>query len=70
MSQENYETIELPGVGEVRARPGTSTLELAGAAKYWHDKCQSARHDGALGGAALILMIDLLAVGIYFYFRN
>lgn len=70
MSSQEYENIDLPGVGEIRGRQGTSTIELAGAVKYWHDKCQSARTDGAIGGITLVLMADLLAAGLYFYLRN
>lgn len=32
------EVFDIPGVGEIRARPGTSTAELAGAVTYWHRK--------------------------------
>jgi hypothetical protein len=38
---------EVPGVGELMARPGTSTAELAGAASFWYKKYQTAYSDGA-----------------------
>ena len=69
MSQEESVSIELPGVGEVRARPGTSTAEMAGMVKYWHDKCQSARTDGFLAGITLLGMAELLITGLYFLLR-
>lgn len=60
-----FESIEVPGIGEtVRGRPGTSVVELAGAAKYWHDKCVSARRDGFLGGlfsgAAVVIACEIV----------
>lgn len=68
MASKDYETIEVPGVGELRARPGTSTLELAGAVKVWHDRYQHARLDGFIGGASLVSMIGLLsALGYYLF---
>lgn len=67
MQHESYETIEVPGVGELRARVGTSTLELAGAAKFWHDKYQSARADGFIGGVSISAMFALFA-GVAYYF--
>lgn len=70
MSTKEYETIELPGVGDIRARPGTSTLELAGAAKFWHDKYQDGRKDGFIAGASLLAMAELLAVCVYYIVRS
>lgn len=67
---ENYETVELPGVGEIRARPGTSTFELAGAAKFWHDKCQSARRDGFLGGVTFTTLFFIFALVGYYLFHG
>lgn len=69
MASKDYETIEVPGVGELRARPGTSTLELAGAAKFWHDKYQSARFDGFIGGASMVSMLGILSVAAYYLFH-
>lgn len=43
---EERQVFELPGAGEVRARVGTSTHELAGAVKFWHDKYGHAWRDG------------------------
>lgn len=47
---EGYETNEVPGVGEIRARKGTSTSELAGAAHYWSSKYAAAHKDGWRAG--------------------
>lgn len=63
---ENYENVEIPGVGEIRARPGTSTMELAGAVKYWHEKCRSARVDGFIGGLGLGAFLSLAGWAIYY----
>jgi hypothetical protein len=68
--EKSYETVELPGVGEIRARAGTSTLELAGAAKFWYDKYQSARTDGFIGGVSLVCIVELvLGTAYYFWSR-
>ncbi len=69
MSESSYENVELPGVGEIRARAGTSTIELAGAAKHWYDKCQTARIDGFIAGAGIVFLLDILCVGMYFLLR-
>lgn len=69
MPNEKYETIEVPGVGEIRAREGTSTLELAGAVKFWHDKYQSARLDGFVGGSVFTLMFCICSFGVYYILR-
>jgi len=71
---QESETFDIPGVGELRARPGTSTAELAGAVKVWHDKYQVAHKtgfiDGAVGASAVIIIIEILATGLYFLLRN
>lgn len=64
-SQKQLE-FELPGIGEVRAREGTSTAELAGAVKYWHDKYQSARKSGFIDGAILTAFISICSFGVYY----
>jgi hypothetical protein len=69
MSQKEYESLELPGVGEIRARPGTSTLELAGAAKFWHDKYKSARLDGFIGGVSISAMAALIVGAVLYLWR-
>lgn len=67
MSIENeYATVDLPGPGEIRARKGTSTLELAGAAKHWHDKSKSAYIDGFTGGGVVGVLISLATFGVYY----
>jgi len=69
MPNEEYQTIEVPAVGEIRARVGTSTLELAGAVKVWHDKAMSARIDGFVGGAAFGIMFSVCSFGAYYLLR-
>lgn len=69
MSEQNLETFDIPGIGELRARPGTSTAELAGAVKYWHDKYQKARLDGFIGGAGFAFMFSLVSYGAYYLLR-
>lgn len=39
---------EVPGVGTLRARAGTSVAELAGAVSFWHKKAETAWKDGFL----------------------
>lgn len=70
MSQSEYETIDVPAVGEVRARVGTSTLELAGGIKYWHDKYRSARKDGFIAASFLIITAEVVLGIIYHYLRS
>lgn len=41
------EAFELDGIGEFRARAGTATAELAGAAKYWSDRAKKAERVNA-----------------------
>ena len=69
---DERESIELPGVGELRGRPGTSTMALAGAAKFWHDKYQSARRDyqsarrdGFIAASILIAVAEVAALIVY-----
>lgn len=69
MSQRDYESVDLPGVGEIRSRPGTATHELAGAVKVWYDKCQTARHDGMIAGMALLALSELIVASIYILLR-
>lgn len=68
MSEQNLETFDIPGIGELRARPGTSTAELAGAVKYWHDKAQSARWDGFIAGGSFSFMVTLVGFALYHLF--
>ncbi len=37
---------EVPGVGRINGRAGTSTIELAGAVNFWHQKYQTAWRSG------------------------
>lgn len=67
MSVQERESIELPGVGELRGRPGTSTMELAGAASFWYKKYQSARKDGFIAAVTVIAALELLGGIIYHY---
>ncbi len=70
MSEAQYENIEIPGVGDIRARKGTSTLELAGAAKHWYDRYQTARIDGIVAGASAVVMAELVITAIYYIIRS
>ena len=69
MPNDKYESVEIPGVGEVRARPGTSTLELAGAVKHWHDKYQVAHKAGLINGVTIIAAVEVCAAALYYAFR-
>lgn len=66
---EAYETNDIPGIGEVRARRGTSTSELAGAAAFWAAKYKTAWRDGFLS-ACIVLGFAGIAAGatIYIWF--
>jgi len=74
MPQENeLESIDIPGIGEVRARPGTSTIELAGAAKHWFDKHQAllnridtSRREGFIGGVFFSGISFAVTFAIYY----
>jgi len=69
MQSQEFESFEVPGVGEVRARAGTSTVELAGAVKYWHDKykdeVESVRVAAFTAGVALTSLFGLIGGAIY-----
>lgn len=60
---------DIPGIDSFKAREGTSTHVLAGAAKFWHDKSKSARLDGFIGGVSLLAMAEILAVAVYYLAR-
>jgi len=64
------ETVEVPGVGEVRGKPGTSTIELAGAASYWYKRWKTAHIDGVIAGVALTVFSELLLGAAYYLIRN
>jgi len=70
MDEKNYETLELPGVGEIRARRGTSTLELAGAVKHWHDRAKTAYIDGFVGGSVVTALVSIAGGLAYHYLRS
>jgi hypothetical protein len=70
MTQKSeYVSLEVPGVGEFKAREGTSTVELAGAIHYWHKKAKTAYIDGAVGGSVLTLLFTLCCYGVYYLLR-
>lgn len=69
MEKHTFETFEIPGVGELKARQGTSTAELAGAVKYWHDRYQtevvSVRQAAFIAGGVLASLVYLIGSSIY-----
>ncbi len=72
MASSKYDAFEIPGVGEIQAREGTSTHELAGAVKVWHDRYQeahnqiwAARRQGTIAGIAMLSMVEIFALVIY-----
>ena len=72
MLQENeftYETHEVPGIGQVKTRQGTSVAVFAGAAKYWSDKAKTAYVEGFTGGAITGVCLSLCLFGIYLLLR-
>jgi hypothetical protein len=60
---ENVErdTFDIPGIGEFKARRGTSTAELAGAAAFWHQKSKSAWRDGFLSACVVLGLAGITA---------
>ncbi len=69
LAEEKYENIDVPGVGEVRGRVGTSTIELAGAVKFWHDKAKTAYVDGFATGSLIGVVCSALVVAVFFLLR-
>ncbi len=69
MEKEQYDSFELPGVGELKARSGTSTHELAGAVKYWHDRykreVETVRSSAFIAGVAMTSLVGLIGTAIY-----
>ncbi len=69
MSEDTVrETMDLPGVGEIRPRRGTAVHELAGGIRFWHDRAKfwekkyaNARNGGLLAGLALSLATAAVA---------
>lgn len=70
LSENERQTIDLPGVGEIKGRPGTSTMQLAGAAKFWYVKYQSARKDGFIAATSLIITLEVVIGIAYHYLRS
>lgn len=70
MEKQNYDTFDVPAVGELRARPGTAVHEMAGAVKYWHDKAKTAHVDGFVAGGFVVVFAELLGYSIYYVIRN
>lgn len=69
MSENESQSFDLPGIGEFRAKKGTSTAELAGAVKFWHEKYSDAHRDGFLAGSAFTFMFMLCSAGVYYILR-
>lgn len=70
MGSNKFDVFDLPGIGEFQAREGTSTHELAGAVKFWHDKYQSARREGFWGGVGITSITALIGGAVMFYLRS
>ena len=70
MDRTESESFNLPAVGELRARPGTATHELAGGMKYWHDKAKTARLDGIVAGGSLVVFAELVCYAAYYLIRS
>ena len=65
--QKDRIAYELPGVGELRGRPGTSTMELAGMAAFWHGKFKTAKRDGFIAGASVsAVLVTALNIAIHY----
>lgn len=58
---DDYVNNEVPGLGDVRARVGTSTAELAGAAKFWHEKSKVAWRNGFACAVSLCAAVAAIA---------
>jgi hypothetical protein len=69
VEESKYQNFEIPGVGEIKAREGTSSFELAGAVKYWHDRYQrevvSVRQAAFIAGGVLASLVYLIGSSIY-----
>lgn len=70
MGSSKYDTFDVPGVGEFQAREGTSTHELAGAVKFWHDKSKTAWIDGFSAGAIITAIASITFGAIFYYLRS
>lgn len=73
VSQE-VTSFDLEGIGEVKARVGTSTHVLAGMAKYWRDKyeaeCEEPRKQGFLSGLSVVGFFTLLGHAAYYLWSH
>ncbi len=82
VAEKPRESFDIPGVGELRARPGTSTAELAGAVDYWHKKAKASyadgisvgkivgRKDGAIAAISLVTALEVVIGIAYHYLRS
>ncbi len=61
-STDKFITEEVPGFGPIRGPVGSATLELAGAAAYWHRRHRTARMRGFACG---VLAASAFQVIIY-----
>ncbi len=66
MSDKAHETMSIEGIGEFRAKKGTATHQLAGAAAYWQAECLKAesRYEAALEKASARKWRDGFIAGI------
>lgn len=62
------ETFDLPGVGELRSRRGTSTAELAGMAAFWHKRSIKSWRDGFFTASVMWFTLGFITLVSYHYF--
>ena len=61
MENVERDTYDIPGIGEFKARRGTSTAELAGAAAFWHKKYQTSFREGFLTACVCLGLAGIAA---------
>jgi hypothetical protein len=58
---------EVPGVGDVLAREGTSTAMLIGAVSFWSKKSKSSWRDGFLSATIFYACLTIAGVIVTHY---
>ena len=64
---DNMVREDIPGVGEVMAREGTSTAMLVGAVAFWSKKSKSAWRDGFLSATIFYACLTIAGVIVTHY---